>query len=124
VSYYVFIFVLMCCAVWTLTRLVILETVIDGTRDRVMGWLENRTSLWAVKLYELLGCPWCVSFWVALGIVLVADDPMGWFTWSAHLPLPVLWVAGIRTGGLVIYGFFDGAELSTADKAGEGFKAK
>lgn len=112
----VFTFVLLSCAVWFLTRLVILETVFDGTRDKVHIWLDKRTSLWAVKLSELLGCPWCVSFWVALGLVLAADDPMGWFTWNANLPLPVLWVAGIRTGGLFLYWFFDGRPLSTVDE--------
>lgn len=53
------------------------------------GWYATRTY----RITELLTCPWCLSFWVAL-IVLV-----GWWFYPdpvfyASLPFAVSWIVG------------------------------
>ena len=36
----------------------------------IMASLRSRTEMWDNKLGELLGCPFCLSPWIALGCVL------------------------------------------------------
>lgn len=55
--------VLIAFAAGALTRVVVNDAIFDGPREMLASseWLE-----------KLVTCPWCVSFWITLGLSLVA----------------------------------------------------
>lgn len=63
-------------AVYRLTRLVTVDTITDPWRS----WLTGAFTGW---LIELLVCGWCLSVWIAAGVVVL--------TWL--FPLQWAWVA-------------------------------
>lgn len=61
-------------AAFRLTRLVVIDTLTAGLRNKVHSFLINRAQkqgklafIWE-KLYELSSCTWCAGFWVSLGL--------------------------------------------------------
>ncbi len=75
-------------AVYRITRFFIMDTVIDGTRDKIHNWLlrpndDQEVPLLRFKAHELLSCPYCLSVWVAAACVVfwslvIADQWIGW----------------------------------------------
>lgn len=68
-------------AVARITRLINEDRVPFGPiRDRILERAaENSGGLGSdSRLAELVVCPWCVSIWVAAGVVLVAHRVPGW----------------------------------------------
>lgn len=65
-------------AVARLTRLVVLDVILDRPREWLLGdgHTPSRAPEW---LATLLGCPWCVSVWLAAG----------WAALASLLPTPV-----------------------------------
>jgi hypothetical protein len=68
-------------AVVRLTRLAIADTIVAPLRDLLIGTAHAPGGARALsgehiivaarpKLAELLGCPWCISFWIAIGVVM------------------------------------------------------
>lgn len=55
-----------------LTRLAQTDTILDPIRRP----LQRRAERSGAKAWELLWCPWCLSFWI--GIAVVAS----WVTWG------------------------------------------
>lgn len=55
-----------------LTRLAQTDTILDPLRDPIL----QRARRSKAKVWELLWCPWCLSFWV--GVVVVAS----WWAWG------------------------------------------
>jgi hypothetical protein len=53
-------------ASYRLTRLLVSDGIIDRPRGALMERLRRRERH---KLVELIECPWCTGFWVALGVV-------------------------------------------------------
>lgn len=53
-------------ATYRLTRLVIEDEIFDTPRD----WLYSKVRSGG-KLEYLLGCEWCVSFWVAIPLAIL-----------------------------------------------------
>lgn len=69
--------VLAALATYRLTRLAVEDTLLDEPRDALAGWLDDRRH---PKLAELVSCPWCASFWVAIVVVAAAYQLDGiWF---------------------------------------------
>ena len=100
VSYIVTLIVLS-AVVYRVSRFIVLDTLIDGTRDKTVDWLERHPALFWTKIKELLGCPWCITIWVAAATVwaqhvFVADVPMPVWTWLT-----------VSTGGLVFWAIID-----------------
>ena len=63
-----------------LTRLVVRDSIFDRPR----GWIVGRAPEWFV---ELITCPWCVSAYLAAGVVAVLNV-------SVSTPAPiVLWLS-------------------------------
>lgn len=58
--------VLVALASYRLTRLLQLDSILDGPRNR---FLDKHA---ADRLGELVNCPWCLGFWVSLAVVLAA----------------------------------------------------
>lgn len=62
---------------YRVARFLVLDTLIDGTRDRVIDGLERRvgeardaerkSAVAYEKLIDLIGCPFCITVWVAAG---------------------------------------------------------
>lgn len=105
-------FLILGLVVYRVTRFIILDDLIEGTRDRVLnGLLAGRSEdelgslpLWRRKLYTLLNCPFCVSIYVAAGVVLA-------HRWIVEpLPAPVWWWLGTATVALVVYTYIDSEE--------------
>jgi hypothetical protein len=92
-------------ATYRVTRLIVLDTLIEEPRDKVMDWLERykgeRRPAWKQKLSELLGCPYCVSAYVSAGVLVAHRVIVGSF------PVPVWFWLAVWTGGLVIYAYID-----------------
>lgn len=77
-------------AVYRLTRLIVLDTVTAPLRARLGApWQIKSTEPGHVltrpgkgfryKLWELVNCFWCVSIWIALGVMLLTRFwPDGW----------------------------------------------
>lgn len=75
-------FLLSALATVRLTRLVVLDTLWEGTRDRVLEWADRpgRARLARAKLGELLGCPHCVGVWAAALVVATFETaPAAWW---------------------------------------------
>ena len=66
----------------------------DPVSWRQLNFVKRKTA-------ELMGCPWCVTVWIAAAVVLLtwlfSDDlPMPWFYWPA-----------LSAGGLVFWAIID-----------------
>lgn len=62
---------------------------------RVMRRLARRRAayLWLVQLFE---CPWCIGFWISLGVAAIAVSPAAssvWLLWPA-VALSLSWLVG------------------------------
>ena len=63
-----------------LTRLVYEDTIFDGPRNWLLGWVPN-------KVAELLTCPWCISAYTTaatvIGFDLFVSVPLPFAAWLA-----------------------------------------
>lgn len=74
-----------------ITRLIHEDTVFDRPRDAAKQWLHDEGH---TKVLELAGCPWCISVYVAVGVVAARRlVPRAWA--PAARALAVSSVAGI-----------------------------
>ncbi len=77
-------------AVYRLTRLTQRDTITAGPRS----WMHKRYK--GGWLLELVTCPWCMSFWIGLGVALATYfAPFAWSWPAAALALSA--VAGWLT---------------------------
>lgn len=82
-------FIVFLLAVYRVTRLIIQDEILDGPRD----WAYSKVKRGG-KLEYLLGCPWCMSFWVAIPLaILYIVSPTG------------MMVAGLPLAGSAVTGF-------------------
>lgn len=86
--------------VYRIGRFIVLDTLIDEVRDKVYEWLELRGTKFWMKILELLGCPWCITIWVAAAVVAVTDIYIS-------VPLPVFVWLGSAAGSLVFWAIID-----------------
>lgn len=87
--------VVLALACYRVTRFIIDDTLIDRQRD----WVFRRTA-GHPKIHELLDCPYCVSIWVAAGMVAGADL-------VTSVPLPLLTWLATSGGALVAWKFIE-----------------
>lgn len=85
----ILILIFLALATYRVTRFWIKDDLIAGQRI----WIQNVTlgrkpNAFREKLHELLGCHYCVSFWLALASVLIT---MQWIS----IPLPALTVLAV-----------------------------
>lgn len=86
--------VLVVGVVWRVTRLVTRDTVFDWLR----GWLFEHGGV----VGELVGCPWCASFWIAVATVLITNFVYG--------PYSILEVVGTVCLASAVAGYLDKEE--------------
>lgn len=58
-------------AAYRVTRLLVIDALFEGTRDRLIARLADGGGLVRSKLLELLLCPYCVGVWVSIGVWVV-----------------------------------------------------
>lgn len=80
-------------ASYRLTRIVVKDTIFDGTRNRLELWAWNRHSLLGAKFAELITCPWCSGVWVSF---VLACAVLGRWPWQLGL---VGWVLVFTIAG-------------------------
>ena len=93
--------VLFSLCVYRVTRFVISDSLIEGTRTRIQDKLiDGEPGLVRDKIYELSTCAYCMSIWVAGITVTLAQ------IW-VDVPLPVLvWLASAG-GCMVVWRFVE-----------------
>jgi hypothetical protein len=97
--------IMMSWTAYRIGRLVVLDTIWEGWRERLLGWLTTGKKLrvWKLKLSELLTCPFCVTGWTALAVTIAVDIVQ-------RLPLIGLWWFSTWVGALFIWGLIDSDE--------------
>lgn len=109
-------FVILIATTWRVTRFIVLDDLIGGTRKKVLGRLEERPApgqvgydddkvrnLLAFKAWTLLTCQWCVGIYVSAAVLLGAR-----IFWLDSIPAPIytwLAIAGLQ---LIPYNYLDG----------------
>ena len=100
------LFVVLSAVVYRVSRFIALDALIDGTRDRFTGWLTKTGTaakagstkrMLCEKVLTLLGCPWCVTIWVAAATTVAHRLFVG------ALPMPIWWWLVTATGELVFW---------------------
>jgi hypothetical protein len=93
--------VLLGAAAYRVGRFIVLDTMFEGTRDRVVDLLESRSQkLVFGKLLELTRCPFCISVWTSAATTLIADLYVG-------VALPVLVWAAASVFALMFWRIID-----------------
>jgi len=95
-----FLIVILSAVTYRIGRFIVLDTLIDELRDKTYEWLEKRNSKFWLKIMELIGCPWCITIWVAAAVVAVADA-------YVSVPLPVFSWLAVASGSLVFWAIVD-----------------
>lgn len=54
-------------AAYRLTRLIVIDTIFDGPRDKIYDWLSPKGVV-GDKLSYLISCTWCAGVWISLGV--------------------------------------------------------
>lgn len=99
-------------AVFRLGWFVVKDKLWKVTRDRMLARLDEPSvdddgnirkghDFVKGKLWDLLQCPYCVTAWVAAGVLGAHRIFVG------PVPVPVWWWLAIWAGGLVIWNLFD-----------------
>ena len=100
VTYFVLLIVLS-AVTYRVGRFLLLDSLIDAPRERVMVWLEEHPGRVWGKVYELVDCPWCITIWIAAGVVGLQAWVVG------GVPVPVWTWLAVATGSLVWWKIID-----------------
>lgn len=93
--------VILSAVVYRVGRFLILDTMFEGTRAQVFGRLAMRERFIWHKIAELLGCPYCITVWIA------AAACFAWRIFVEPFPAPVfVWLA-VSTGSLLFWRAID-----------------
>lgn len=84
-------------ACYRVTRLVVEDTIWEDTRDRLITRLQRKERGFGFKVSVLLGCPFCVSVWVASAAWVLL------WIFTDSLPLPWLWWPAIAGSTALVY---------------------
>jgi FtsH-binding integral membrane protein len=98
---YLLLLIVLSAVTYRVGRFLILDTLIDEPRNRVLSWLEMRPTRFWSKVHDLLGCPFCITIWIAAGAVAITD------IWFASVPMPVWTWLAVATGALVFWAVID-----------------
>jgi len=99
-------FVILSAATYRIGRFAVLDSLLDGTRDRFYPWLTKPETLstFRLKLADLLTCAYCITIWIAAAVVafwsLVVAD--AWIGWGFLLVWPA-----VAAGSLVFWALID-----------------
>lgn len=100
-------FIILVGVTWRVTRFLVDDDLIGGTRDRLKEWLDRPRVGWRNTLAEkgwfLVTCPWCVGVYVSAGVLLGAR------LFALHsIPMPVYTWLAVAGFAMVPYNYLDG----------------
>lgn len=106
------LFILHSFVTYRVARLIVLDEIIDATRKKILHRLEGEypgpysirrqpREFFKDKAWSLLQCPFCVTPYVAGGVVLIH------LWWLDGLPYPVWWWLGIGVGALLTWTYIE-----------------
>ena len=98
---YIALLIVLSAVTYRVSRFIVLDTLIDEPRNWVLGRLEMHPNRFNSKILDLLGCPWCITIWVAALAVLIQDVFIG------SVPVPVWTWLTAATGALVFWSIAD-----------------
>ena len=101
---YVVTLVVLSAAAYRVSRFLVLDTLIDEPRSWVLDKLERKPGLFYAKLTDLIGCPYCITIWVAGATVAVHHF------FIDNMPVPIWTWLAVATGSLVVWGAVDSEE--------------
>lgn len=87
----------MSLVIYRVTRLVIVDELIAGTRIWVRNKLvaSQKDRLWRRKMEYLIRCPYCVSWWITIPTVAITDQftiiQLPWLLGGAAWALSLAW---------------------------------
>jgi chromate transport protein ChrA len=93
--------VVLSAAVYRVGRFIILDTMFEGTRAQVFGRLAMRQKFIWHKIAELLGCPYCITVWLAAGACIA------WRLFVGPFAAPVFAWLAVCTGALLFWRAID-----------------
>jgi hypothetical protein len=122
-----FTFLILSLVVYFLTHLVVMDTLFERTRDKVLDRLTTgpptggeepividkhrdpkawrALPLWRTKVFDLFTCPFCFSVWVAFGTVIAWDVVL-----DHSVPVPLFYALALSRAALVWWAVIDGTE--------------
>lgn len=82
-----------------LTRLAIDDSILEPLHARILRLSSSdryKRGILGTWLFKLFSCPWCIGFWISLGVTLLAAASNGgaWFFYPAAA-LSISWLVGI-----------------------------
>jgi hypothetical protein len=84
-------------AVARVTGLVVSDSITEGARDALLGWLDDRPKTMGSAIATLITCPWCAGMWVSL-----AAAPLVWFFGASPFMLvPAIALAFSQVTGMI-----------------------
>ncbi len=101
---YLLVIAILSAVVYRISRFIVLDTLMEGTRDKLVDWLEHHPGFFWTKFKELIGCPYCVTIWISAVLVWVQN------VFVAPVPLPVYTWLAVSTGSVMIWSFVDSEE--------------
>lgn len=103
--FFLFLIVVMGAAAYRIGRFISLDTLWEGWREKLYGWLTTgkKLSVWKLKLHELLTCPFCITGWTSLAVVIGTDI-------FHHLDLIILQWLATWVVALIFWGIIDDAD--------------
>jgi hypothetical protein len=84
-------------AVARVTGLITADSLTEDARDAITGWLDDRPKTLGNYVSILIGCPWCVSIWIAF-----IASPLVWI-WgeSPVMLIPAIALAFSQVTGMI-----------------------
>lgn len=78
------------------TGLIVADSITEGARDALLGWLDDRPRTLGSFVAGVVECPWCAGMWVGL-----VASPLVWF-WHASpvMLIPALALAFSQVIGM------------------------
>jgi len=85
---------------YRVSRFVVLDSMWEGTRDKIFDRLERSDRLVAAKASDWLACPWCVTPWAAAAVlashrIFAGSFPLPVWAWLATATIALVFWARI-----------------------------
>ncbi len=101
---YLLVIAIMSAVTYRISRFIVLDTLIEGVRDKLVDWLERHPRFFWTKFKELIGCPYCVTIWISAVVVWAQN------VFVAPVELPIWAWLSVATGSVMIWSFVDSEE--------------
>lgn len=84
-------------AVSRVTGLLVLDSITEPARDKMIAWLDDRPATMGSAIATLITCPWCTGMWASL-----VAAPLVWFFGTSPVMLvPAIALAFSQVTGMI-----------------------